>query len=427
MTGQAKIPGICDYVNYLVDNSCKFLIFAHHTEILDSIEEVIINDKISYIRIDGKVPVEKRQDVVNKFQNDEDCLVAILSITACATGLTLTKASTVVFAELHFTPSIMIQAEDRAHRIGQESGCVNIHYLFGADTLDLLLFRKLNEKQNIVSTTLDNKSKDLNVTKIKEQVGDFINMNGKQISVDDRKNITQIVDKSNTTIKTFLSSKSQLQDKDKNQDKNNNIENNTKEKNIIKDNNITNDSNDNNIKYDDNKINVDEVNKFNEKINTNTNNIDKDDIIKNLNLHESNRRRKVDYINTNQETLDNTNDIQKIEVDEIDKNNDDNNVKKEKKKKKKKKKKEKKEKSKNKKKRNKSMDNIKEEKNDEKKENEDENNINNFFEKENNDKIIIEDENKEENIFGEEQINYEKLNEEKVMSDIFDFNKDFNK
>ena len=427
MTGQAKIPGICDYVNYLVDNSCKFLIFAHHTEILDSIEEVIINDKISYIRIDGKVPVEKRQDLVNKFQNDEDCLVAILSITACATGLTLTKASTVVFAELHFTPSIRIQAEDRAHRIGQESGCVNIHYLFGADTLDLLLFRKLNEKQNIVSTTLDNKSKDLNVTKIKEQVGDFINMNGKQISVDDRKNITQIVDKSNTTIKTFLSSKSQLQDKDKNQDKNNNIENNTKEKNIIKDNNITNDSNDNNIKYDDNKINVDEVNKFNEKINTNTNNIDKDDIIKNLNLHESNRRRKVDYINTNQETLDNTNDIQKIEVDEIDKNNDDNNVKKEKKKKKKKKKKEKKEKSKNKKKRNKSMDNIKEQKNDEKKENEDENNINNFFEKENNDKIIIEDENKEENIFGEEQINYEKLNEEKVMSDIFDFNKDFNK
>ena len=215
MTGEAKLPGIRDYVNYLVDNSCKFLIFAHHAEVLDAIEDVILNDKIGYIRIDGKVPVERRQDLVNKFQTDEDCLVAILSITACATGLTLTKASTVVFAELHFTPSIMIQAEDRAHRIGQDAGCVNIHYLFGDDTLDVLLFRKLNEKQNIVSTTLDNKSKDLNVTKVKEQVGDFINMNGKQVSVDDRKNISQIVDKSNATIISYLSSKSQIKNNEK--------------------------------------------------------------------------------------------------------------------------------------------------------------------------------------------------------------------
>ena len=50
-----------------------------------------------------------------------------------------------------------------------------------------------------------------------------------------------------------------------------------------------------------------------------------------------------------------------------------------------------------------------------------------IFDKENNDKIVTEDENKEENIFGEEQINYEKISEEKIMSDIFDFNKDFNK
>ena len=320
MTGQAKLPGICDYVNYLVDNSCKFLIFAHHIEILDAIEEVIINDKISYIRIDGNVAVEKRQDLVNKFQNDDDCLVAILSLTACATGLTLTKASTVVFAELHFTPSIMIQAEDRAHRIGQESGCVNIHYLFGADTLDLLLFRKLNEKQNIVSTTLDNKSKDLDVTKIKEQVGDFINMNGKQLSVDERKNITQIVDKSNATIKSFLSSKSQLKENN-----NDNDENNKKTK---KDNNFTNDENIlNNIKQinninDNNKIIVDvDNNTRDNNINSDGKNIDKNSIIKNLNLHESNRRRKVNYSPKNEETSDTTNNIQIKENNE--KSNDD--------------------------------------------------------------------------------------------------------
>ena len=350
MTGEAKLPGIKDYVNYLVDNSCKFLIFAHHTEVLDAIEDEIIQDKIGYIRIDGKVQIEKRQELVNKFQTDEECLVAILSITACATGLTLTKASTVVFAELHFTPSIMIQAEDRAHRIGQDAGCVNIHYLVGEDTLDVLLFRKLNEKQNIVSTTLDNKSKDLNVTKIKEQVGDFINMNGKQISVDERKNITQVVDKSNATIISYLSSKNNLSKKELNDNKENEI--NLEEKKEESDNKII------------------------------------DNIIKNLNMHESNERRK---------------ELIEEEKKEIDVNKDDD-----KKKKKKKGKKGKKS--------NKSL---------EGKENEENNDSNKKIEDidvDNN--KLVEEEKEVENVFGEgnNDVN-ENLFEDKVLLDIFDFNK----
>ena len=364
MTGEAKLPGIRDYVNYLVDNSCKFLIFAHHSEVLDAIEDVIIDDKIGYIRIDGKVAIDKRQDLVNKFQTDEECLVAILSITACATGLTLTKASTVVFAELHFTPSIMIQAEDRAHRIGQDAGCVNIHYLVGEDTLDVLLFRKLNEKQNIVSTTLDNKSKDLNVTKIKEQVGDFINMNGKQISVDERKNITQVVDKSNATIISYLSSKNRIN--------NNEIDNEI----------------DNDIKIEEKEYNsvVDVNNK---------------EIMKNMNLHEINGRRSS------------------LKEEEEKKDNVDDN--KEKKKRKKKGKK-------NDKNKNKNMTNYLDEK-----ENKSENNNINEENKILNDKQIIEDMDKDkffeeekeiENIYGDEiKSENDKLFEDKVLMDIFDFNK----
>ena len=354
MTGEAKLPGIKDYVNYLVDNSCKFLIFAHHTEVLDAIEDEIIQDKIGYIRIDGKVQIEKRQELVNKFQTDEECLVAILSITACATGLTLTKASTVVFAELHFTPSIMIQAEDRAHRIGQDAGCVNIHYLVGEDTLDVLLFRKLNEKQNIVSTTLDNKSKDLNVTKIKEQVGDFINMNGKQISVDERKNITQVVDKSNATIISYLSSKNNLSKKELNDNKEN--ENNLEEKKEESDNKII------------------------------------DNIFKNLNMHESNERRK---------------ELIEEEKKEIDVNKDDDKKKKKKKGKKGKK-------------RNKSMEGKEnEENNDSNKKIEDIDVDNNKIENK-----LVEEEKEVENVFGEgnNDVN-ENLFEDKVLLDIFDFNK----
>jgi SWI/SNF-related matrix-associated actin-dependent regulator 1 of chromatin subfamily A len=58
-----------------------------------------------------------------------------LSLTACGTGLTLTKAKVVVFAELYWTPGSLIQAEDRAHRIGK-TGELEVHYLLGKSTID---------------------------------------------------------------------------------------------------------------------------------------------------------------------------------------------------------------------------------------------------------------------------------------------------
>ena len=208
LSAEAKANGVKEYIRYLIDNRCKFLIFAHHKVMLDAIEEEVKKLKIDYIRIDGKIKVEKRQEFVNKFQKDETCLVAILSITACYTGITLTAASTVVFSELHMTPAVMIQAEDRAHRIGQEHQCVNIHYLYGPDTLDEILFRMLNEKQNIFSNTVDNKSANMDVRYTFKKVGDF--EKGKsdlELDINNKKVIVTNSGSKNMTLNGFVTFK----------------------------------------------------------------------------------------------------------------------------------------------------------------------------------------------------------------------------
>ena len=60
-----------------------------------------------YIRIDGKTSSEQRQLLIDKFQECDECLAAILSITAVNAGVTLTAANLVVFTELFWNPGVI--------------------------------------------------------------------------------------------------------------------------------------------------------------------------------------------------------------------------------------------------------------------------------------------------------------------------------
>ncbi len=41
LTGEAKVDGITDFVDTLIDNNCKFILFAHHLSVLDGLEEFV--------------------------------------------------------------------------------------------------------------------------------------------------------------------------------------------------------------------------------------------------------------------------------------------------------------------------------------------------------------------------------------------------
>ena len=171
LSGEAKITGILEYLDTLLETVDKTILFAHHQAVLNAVENHFKSKhtSIGYMRIDGQTRGELRHGYVQKFQNDPECRVAILSITAACLGLTLTAASTVVFAEVHWTPALMLQAEDRAHRIGQTASHINIMYLYGESTLDEILFPMVQFKNAIVSTTLDGEKSEFRIGKIEKK------------------------------------------------------------------------------------------------------------------------------------------------------------------------------------------------------------------------------------------------------------------
>ncbi|KAL3321510.1 hypothetical protein AABB24_039236 [Solanum stoloniferum] len=162
-SAEAKIPAVLDYLGTMVEANCKFLIFAHHQSMIDSIHEYLLKKKVGCIRIDGSTPSALRQDLVTDFQEKETIKAAVLSIRAGGVGLTLTAASTVIFAELSWTPGDLIQAEDRAHRIGQVSS-VNVCYLLANDTVDDIIWDVVQSKLDSLGQMLDGQEKSLEVS-----------------------------------------------------------------------------------------------------------------------------------------------------------------------------------------------------------------------------------------------------------------------
>lgn len=152
LTAHSKLPIIVNMLKDWVKDETrgKLCIFAHHISVLDGIVELggLCNakgSKTKYIRIDGSTSPTSRHDQVTSFQNDPTVRVAVLGITAAGVAVTLTAAATVWFSELFWTPGVLIQAEDRCHRIGQQAA-VNILYFIAKGTIDELLWKLVEKK-----------------------------------------------------------------------------------------------------------------------------------------------------------------------------------------------------------------------------------------------------------------------------------------
>lgn len=160
-TGAGKAQAVADYLlDWLKGSSNqKILVFCHHQSVMDILDQKLLEKfPNTHIRIDGKVPTSVRAQLVRKFQTCARVRLGLLSMTAAGVGLTLTAASTVLFAELHWTPGVLTQAEDRAHRIGQAHSSVQILYMICKDSsvsVDNMLWDQLGRKIGTLGQIID--------------------------------------------------------------------------------------------------------------------------------------------------------------------------------------------------------------------------------------------------------------------------------
>jgi len=165
LTGTAKIPLVVDMLRRWLQDPTKgkLCIFAHHLSVLDAIQRgAELSNKegssTKFIRIDGSTHPKQRQQEINTFQTVPSVRIAVLGITAAGVAVTLTASSTVWFAELFWTPAIMIQAEDRCHRIGQQAR-VQCLYFVARGTLDEVLWKLLEKKFRNLGEFVEGKEK----------------------------------------------------------------------------------------------------------------------------------------------------------------------------------------------------------------------------------------------------------------------------
>lgn len=164
--GELKSDGIIQYFSDHNVYNDKIIIFAHHLSILDRIEEELNKGNIRYISIRGSTKSSDRQGLIDDYQNPEKNIqVALLSITAAGVGVTLTAAKKVYFTELFWTPGLLLQAEDRAHRHGQLDK-VNIYYMVAKDTVDDSIWRTIMSKMKFCTNTFDGKEKSLQIDSV---------------------------------------------------------------------------------------------------------------------------------------------------------------------------------------------------------------------------------------------------------------------
>jgi len=149
-------------------NGRKVVIFSEWTTMTLLIGKHLSSAAIPFVELTGKVPVKKRQALIDEFSDNRDCKV-FLSSDAGGTGLNLQAADSVINFELPWNPAKVNQRIGRVNRIGQTSKCINVINLVARDSIEERIMAGIRLKEDLFQGVFDGGDDEVLLSRQKRQ------------------------------------------------------------------------------------------------------------------------------------------------------------------------------------------------------------------------------------------------------------------
>jgi SNF2 family DNA or RNA helicase len=148
----AKLDTLLPRLAEIADEGHKAIVFSQFTSFLAIVRKKLDEQGAPYEYLDGKT--RDRQQCVDRFQNDPDCKLFLVSLKAGGLGLNLTAAQYVFLLDPWWNPAVEAQAIDRAHRIGQTQQ-VFAYRLIAKDTVEEKVLKLQQSKRDLADAIIN--------------------------------------------------------------------------------------------------------------------------------------------------------------------------------------------------------------------------------------------------------------------------------
>lgn len=157
----SKLIQCVEIIKEAIQSGHKILLFSGYTSMFDRIEKELKKEKIRYFKLTGQTKVNDRIDLVDKFNQDPEIKIFLISLKAGGTGLNLTGADMVIHYDPWWNLSAENQATDRAYRIGQKNN-VQVYKLITKNSIEEKIYELQEKKAKLIDNVLDTKTSFIN-------------------------------------------------------------------------------------------------------------------------------------------------------------------------------------------------------------------------------------------------------------------------
>lgn len=168
--GSGKDEEIRHMLFRAIENKHKILVFSQFISYLAVIREMLSSAGVNFCYLDGSMDSKERSEQIDRFQNNPEVPVFLLSLRAGNSGINLTAADYVFLADPWWNPFTMRQAEDRAHRIGQDKTVFSYSFIT-RNTIEEKILKLQQKKKELAESIIPDEDSiitQLNVEELKE-------------------------------------------------------------------------------------------------------------------------------------------------------------------------------------------------------------------------------------------------------------------